>query len=52
MGIATDIIMLVVAAFFCGLLMQHLGQPVILGYIAVGIFNDSASAIQSAGVAA
>ncbi len=37
MGIATDIILLVVAAFFCGLLMQRLGQPLILGYIAAGI---------------
>ena len=37
MGIATDIILLVVTAFFCGLLMQRLGQPLILGYIAAGI---------------
>ncbi len=37
MGIATDIILLIVAAFGCGLLMQRLGQPVILGYIAAGI---------------
>jgi CPA2 family monovalent cation:H+ antiporter-2 len=37
MGIATDIILLVVAAFFCGLLMQRLGQPLILGYIVAGI---------------
>ena len=37
MGIATDIIMLIVAAFFCGLLMQRLGQPLILGYILAGI---------------
>ncbi len=37
MGIATDIILLVVASFFCGLLMQRLGQPLILGYIAAGI---------------
>ena len=37
MGIATDIILLVVAAFFCGLLMQRLGQPLILGYIIAGI---------------
>ncbi len=37
MGIATDIILLVVAAFFCGLLLQRLGQPIILGYIAAGI---------------
>ncbi len=37
MGIATDIILLIVASFGCGLLLQRLGQPVILGYIAAGI---------------
>lgn len=37
MGIATDIILLVVASFFCGLLLQRLGQPIILGYIAAGV---------------
>ena len=37
MGIAADIILLVVAAFVCGLAMQRLGQPVILGYIAAGV---------------
>lgn len=37
MGIATDIILLIVVAFGCGLLLQRLGQPVILGYIAAGI---------------
>ena len=37
MGIATDIILLVVAAFFCGLVMQRLGQPLILGYIIAGV---------------
>ena len=37
MGIATDIILLVVAAFFCGLLMQRLHQPLILGYILAGV---------------
>ncbi len=37
MGIATDIILLIVAAFSCGLLLQRLGQPLILGYIAAGI---------------
>ncbi len=37
MGIATDIILLVVAAFACGLVLQRFGQPVILGYIAAGI---------------
>lgn len=37
MGIATDIIVLVVTAFFCGLVMQRLHQPLILGYIAAGI---------------
>jgi CPA2 family monovalent cation:H+ antiporter-2 len=37
MGIATDIIIVVVAAFFCGLIMQRLHQPLILGYILAGI---------------
>ncbi len=37
MGIATDLIMLVVTAFFSGLLMQRLGQPLVLGYILTGI---------------
>ncbi len=37
MGIATDIILLVVAAFFCGLIMQRMGQPLILGYILAGV---------------
>ena len=37
MGIAADIILLVVAAFFSGLLMQRLGQPLILGYILIGV---------------
>jgi len=37
MGIATDIILIIVSAFFCGLLMQRLGQPLILGYIAAGV---------------
>jgi CPA2 family monovalent cation:H+ antiporter-2 len=37
MGIATDIIIIVVAAFLCGLLAQRLGQPLILGYILAGV---------------
>jgi len=37
MGIATDIIIVVVAAFICGLIAQRLGQPLILGYIIAGI---------------
>lgn len=37
MGLATDIILLIVAAFACGLLLQRLGQPLILGYIAAGV---------------
>jgi CPA2 family monovalent cation:H+ antiporter-2 len=37
MGITTDITLLIVAAFFCGLLLQRLGQPLILGYIVTGI---------------
>ncbi len=36
MGIATDIILLIVAAFACGVVLQKLGQPLILGYIAAG----------------
>ena len=37
MGIAADIIILVITAFFCGLIMQRLHQPLILGYILAGI---------------
>lgn len=37
MGIATDIIILILTAFFCGLVMQRLHQPLILGYILAGI---------------
>jgi CPA2 family monovalent cation:H+ antiporter-2 len=37
MGIASDIILVIVAAFGCGLLLQRLGQPLILGYIAAGV---------------
>lgn len=37
MGITTDIILLVLTAFFCGLLMQRLHQPLILGYILAGV---------------
>lgn len=37
MGITADIILLVVAAFFSGLLMQRLGQPLLLGYILAGV---------------
>ncbi|MBE0584522.1 MAG: cation:proton antiporter [Desulfofustis sp.] len=37
MGIATDIIIIVLAAFCCGLIMQRLQQPLILGYIIAGI---------------
>ncbi|PIE72719.1 MAG: portal protein [Deltaproteobacteria bacterium] len=37
MGITTDIIILVLVAFFCGLMMQRLKQPLILGYILAGI---------------
>jgi CPA2 family monovalent cation:H+ antiporter-2 len=37
MGIAADIIILVLTAFFCGLIMQRLHQPLILGYILAGI---------------
>ena len=37
MGIASDIIIIVVMAFLGGLIVQRLGQPLILGYIATGI---------------
>lgn len=37
MGIATDIILLIVTAFLCGLLLQRIGQPLILGYILAGV---------------
>ena len=37
MGIAADIILLILVAFACGVLLQRLGQPIILGYIAAGI---------------
>ena len=37
MGIASDIIFLIVVSFGCGLLLLRLGQPVILGYIAAGV---------------
>ncbi len=37
MGIATDIIIIVLAAFCCALIMQRLRQPLILGYIIAGI---------------
>lgn len=38
MGIATDIILLIVTSFFFGLILLRMGQPLILGYIAAGIF--------------
>ena len=37
MGIAADIIVLILTAFACGLVMQRLKQPLILGYILAGI---------------
>ena len=37
MGIAADIILLVIAAFFSGLIMQRIGQPLVLGYLLAGI---------------
>jgi CPA2 family monovalent cation:H+ antiporter-2 len=36
-GIATDIILLIITSFFCGLLLQRLGLPLIIGYIAAGV---------------
>ena len=37
MGITTDIILVVITAFFSGLVLQRLGQPLILGYILAGV---------------
>ena len=37
MGIAADIIVLIVTAFCCGLIMQRLNQPLILGYLLAGV---------------
>ncbi len=37
MGIAADIIVLIVTAFCCGLVMQRLNQPLILGYLLAGV---------------
>jgi len=37
MGITADIILLILAAFFIGMLLQRLGQPLILGYILAGV---------------
>ena len=37
MGIATDLILIVVTAFFSGVVMQKLGQPLVLGYFLTGI---------------
>ncbi|OGR17550.1 MAG: portal protein [Desulfobacterales bacterium GWB2_56_26] len=37
MGIAADIIILIVTAFCCGLIMQRLHQPLILGYLLAGV---------------
>ncbi|MGM0419185.1 MAG: cation:proton antiporter [Thermodesulfobacteriota bacterium] len=37
MGIAADIIILIVTSFFFGLIMKRMGQPLILGYILAGI---------------
>ena len=37
MGIAADIVIIVVAALFGGLLAQKFRQPLILGYILAGV---------------
>lgn len=37
MGIAADIILLVVFGFACGLVLHRLGQPLVLGYILAGV---------------
>ncbi len=38
MGIAADIVIIVVAAFLGGVIMQRLRQPLILGYMLAGVF--------------
>ena len=37
MGIATDIIVIVIAAFLGGLVSRRLGQPLLIGYILAGV---------------
>lgn len=37
MGITAEIILLIIAAFFFGLMMQRLHQPLIIGYIFAGV---------------
>ena len=37
MGIAADIVLIVVAALLGGLLAQRLGQPLLVGYILAGV---------------
>ena len=37
MGIASDIVIIVMAALFGGLIAQRLKQPLILGYILAGV---------------
>jgi CPA2 family monovalent cation:H+ antiporter-2 len=37
LGIATDIILLIVVGFACGLVLHRLGQPLVLGYILAGV---------------
>jgi CPA2 family monovalent cation:H+ antiporter-2 len=44
MGIATDIILIVVAAFIGGLAARKLGQPLILGYIVAGFLLGPSTA--------
>ena len=49
MGIATDIILLVVTAFVCGLVMQRLRLPLVLGSIlAVVLLAPHTGGAQSA----
>ncbi|WP_461208426.1 cation:proton antiporter domain-containing protein [Desulfocurvus sp. DL9XJH121] len=37
MGIASDLIIIIVASLICAVLARRLGQPLILGYIAAGV---------------
>jgi len=37
LGIATDIILIIVVGFACGLVLHRLGQPLVLGYILAGV---------------
>ncbi len=49
MGIAADIVMIVVAGFFGGLIAQRLGQPLLVGYIVAGVLVGPNTAGPSVG---